>query len=339
LPKNLGLWVYLHTAQATFGQLIVTVSSTSNLSKYFRVIYPFSISAGTIARLVEGWNFLPVHRDDLTNQNNESWNNTMILLKIQFSSTANTLGQISIDSMVYDVERMARCIFTFDGFRQSVYNIAYPIMNAAGIRGTVNVVSYWVGTNASGFTYATEDMIRTLYNDGWTIGNHTDNHPNLTTLDANDIKMHVTNCKNWLISKGFTKYLDYFAYPNGTWNSTVVGAIAACGIKASRTTSDSLQFTTNLLLLQAFNIANTTPLANVKTMIDYAIKYGGTIIFYFDGVYTDTPVDTLEWSLANFQALIDHIVACKIKCVTIDEFYQGLTNRRYRSIPLTRNTI
>lgn len=337
-PKNLGLWVYLHTAQATFGQMIITISSTTNFSKYFRFYIPYSPSAGTIVRVIDGWNFFPMHRDDMTVYGGESWSNTMITLKIEFSSSATNLGQISIDNMVYDYVMEPRLMFTFDGFRQSIHDTAYPIMAAADIPGTVFMVANWVGQGGA-IPYATLAMAQTLRDAGWSVCNHTDDHTDLSTASLADATQHIKTGKEWLVANGFSSTKDYLAYPNGTWSDTAVQAATDCDVKAARTTSNALHFRANPLLIKVFNIVTSTTLANVKTMIDYTIKYGGTICFYFDGVYSVAPLDTLEWSLANFQGLINYIVACKIKCVTIDEWYNGLTNYKYKSVPITRSTL
>jgi hypothetical protein len=50
----------------------------------------------------------------------------------------------------------------------------------------------------------------------------------------------------------------------------------------------------------------------------------------------ETPTVSAEWSIANFQSLINYIVSLKIKCVTIDEWHEGLTDPRALSISVSR---
>ncbi len=82
-------------------------------------------------------------------------------------------------------------------------------------------------------------------------------------------------------------------------------------------------------------VVNTTSLTTALCWIDLAIQHNATIFLMFHQLATPASTE-YDWTHANFQLLMEYIVARKIKCITIDEWYKGLTNPRWRSVPLSR---
>jgi hypothetical protein len=70
--------------------------------------------------------------------------------------------------------------------------------------------------------------------------------------------------------------------------------------------------------------------------IDNAIKDGTTIIFLCHRLLANA--GETATAIADFKALVDYVVERGIDVVSVDEWYEGLTNPRYRSIPLSRAT-
>lgn len=62
-------------------------------------------------------------------------------------------------------------------------------------------------------------------------------------------------------------------------------------------------------------------------------------IFLVFHAIIESPAVAENWPIADFQALIEWLVAKKVDCPTIDEWYEGLINPRHRAIPLNRQTV
>jgi len=348
LPKYITLCAYLHTPQVTFGQLSVYIGATSGLTNHYRLNYPLNAPLGSqILTLTGGWNKIVMHRDDLVVVNTPAWTNTQIAVQIRLtvaSAATNQVCQVSIDDLCYDGESLARCVITADGGRLKVYSAMYPYMAARGIKGTVAITVNNVGGNCGGESgrYMNLAEFQALYAAGWSVINHTVTHPDLTTLTQAQVETEINGCATYLLANGFTRSAHYFAYPNGAYNDTVLAAADACGVLAARTTYRSLQNsggdTRTIKCYVLSNGASSTvdaTLAKAKETVDWAVRYGATIFFYIDGVYTTAPYDAYEQpETTYFQPLIDYIVARRIKCVTMDEWYRGLADPRYQSILL-----
>ena len=67
-------------------------------------------------------------------------------------------------------------VLTFDDGYTSVFTTAFPIMQQYGMVGTVYMNMGYVGDDG----YLTLDQLHQLYDAGWTIGDHTPVHTNLS---------------------------------------------------------------------------------------------------------------------------------------------------------------
>lgn len=136
-------------------------------------------------------------------------------------------------------------VITFDdGFADQMQ--AYNILAAHRMRATFYIIngseaSLWcigAGRRPSdplqppegcGDAYLTWDQIRYLDSSGLiTIGGHTFDHPNLTTLDAAGLTHQITESKT-SIERELGHSIYHFAYPYGAYNAQVLAATQAAG--------------------------------------------------------------------------------------------------------------
>jgi hypothetical protein len=95
------------------------------------------------------------------------------------------------------VSRKSKVLVTFDDGDDTLYAAAFPVMQAAGMRGTAYLVGSYVGT----FSNVALAQLQEMYAAGWDLGNHTWSHKALalrgsitsaagtatfTTVDADD---------------------------------------------------------------------------------------------------------------------------------------------------------
>lgn len=101
-------------------------------------------------------------------------------------------------------------VFTFDDQHASVYNVAFPIMQEYGFRGT-----NFVNSNALGLSnlFGWEELEEMELSYGWETGGHTLNHEALNQLDYEDavyaikqdylnLKAHGLNPRSFALPKG-----------------------------------------------------------------------------------------------------------------------------------------
>lgn len=326
-----SFWAYCHTEPIeTLLQLHIIISSTANYTKYFR----YTVNGQNLA---VGWNLLSVHKEDMDNVNDDSWDNSMLLVGFNITPVTGQTAIVSIGGVNQELRQIPKVLLTFDdGNEENISDNVFTYMGDRGLKGTSFITSSWVGTA----TFMTEANLDTLYAAGWAMANHSVTHPDFTGLTQAGVESEISVCRDWLLARGYDRSANHLAYPFGLRNNMVSDACIAQGVLTGRVAATD-SFTPgadNLLVLAADYVLNTETLADIIDHVDTALRSGKTIIVVFHRI-KDTPTETSDWSTVKFQGLIDHLLTRKVSCVTVDEWYEGLTNPRYRSIPLTRVSV
>ena len=319
----ISLDVYIVDTTKT-SSITVYLSSTTNFSKYF---------SRAITGLKNGWNRIRIYKNFWSNTGTEDWANTMIRLRVRTDSSASGNSIVYFDNLMYGTYHRPKVIWTCDDGWASQYDELYAYMAPRGLKATHYIVGSYIGTGS----YMTLAQLQTLYNAGHDICNHTYEHTNLTTLGTQaEMESAISLNKDYLIGNGFTRNNMHlhFCYPNGGYNDIASAALTAQGYLTARTVVSQAGISVptpelNYLRLVTRNLGNTTTLASTKLDIDYAIAAGATLVIESHKFIT-TPTQSTEWGIADMQALVDYILSKKeqIDCVTISEWYRGLTNPR-----------
>lgn len=123
---------------------------------------------------------------------------------------------------------------TFDDGYYSAYSKGIPILDAARLKCTFYTITSLVGDTADG--YVTQSQLRTLYQNGHEIGNHTRTHPALSTVSSTQLTSETSGAQQDLTNWGYNP--TTFAYPyddyGGSSNSAVVAAVKASGARGAR---------------------------------------------------------------------------------------------------------
>jgi peptidoglycan/xylan/chitin deacetylase (PgdA/CDA1 family) len=98
--------------------------------------------------------------------------------------------------------------------------------------------------------------IRKLIRAGWEIDAHTIHHPDLTTLGAAQLREEVAGSRE-AIRKRFHVPVNFFCYPAGRYNGTVVAAVQAAGYLGATTTNYGLARPSELYTLARVRINGT----------------------------------------------------------------------------------
>ncbi len=104
--------------------------------------------------------------------------------EVDTASANNTaINSVYLDSMWLNPAFRPMLMLHFDDGYPSEFSEAAPYMRTKGLRGTVGVVSSFVGT--AGFMNITQ--LQQLYDAGWDLINHSDTHIDASTKEANSI--------------------------------------------------------------------------------------------------------------------------------------------------------
>lgn len=213
-------------------------------------------------------------------------------------------------------------LFTFDlddGYGASIYTNAFAHMTTKGVAGTAYVVTNQPG----GVGDATWDQLREMYADGWAIANHTNTHGLLTVKSQADQETEFSTAANTLIAQSMPRAAYHVAYPGGACNLDTNTAMANTGMISGRTYLDIKQcFDVNAVQkyrIPTIRLNPTVTLATAKTYVDQA-KANNTIACFTLHSIVDAG-DAASWPIADFQALVDYVVARGVPTYTIDQLY------------------
>lgn len=123
-------------------------------------------------------------------------------------------------------------VLTFDDGYRSFYENAFPLLKKYHLKATEFVITRGVGALA----YLTWDQIVEMDRSGLVeIGAHTEHHPSLTGISAASAIEEIKGSKLDLESR-LGKKIEFFAYPYGDFNDSVVADVRNAGYLAAVST-------------------------------------------------------------------------------------------------------
>jgi peptidoglycan/xylan/chitin deacetylase (PgdA/CDA1 family) len=137
-----------------------------------------------------------------------------------------------------------RLVVTFDDAHLSVFDLAYPILSALGLPGTVFAVTDYVEDGRSlhwersydwrDTPFADElrgmswDQLAELADAGWEVGSHTQTHPRLTTLTDDALLRELEESRK-ACERALGRPCRSLAYPFGDTDERVARQAAVAG--------------------------------------------------------------------------------------------------------------
>jgi len=290
----------------------------------------FSCNIDT-AGLQDGWNPIVVARSSCIPINSPSWasNITSIQFRVELNSSVAPTKNVTVnfdnlrENYGGGVFNKAQVILTFDGSWNSTLYNATPILVSNHQSGVAFIVTNQIGenqstmsehdyaydcgmsTNGNAIPCISANQIKTLYNDGWDISSHTVNHADLVTRTSDDFPIpgmindnfELANSFSSLKALGFAGSARFFAYPNGAYNSIVVGSIQNQGNYIfARALGEGID-QPNLYPQDPYNLsyrAQSTPVtpsitpAEVEDEINQIIPENGLLILTFHIIQKNT---------------------------------------------------
>lgn len=139
-------------------------------------------------------------------------------------------------------------VVSFDDGYLSDYTHAAPVLAALGWPGVLNLVLHNIGPGG-----LTPHEIGRLVRQGWELDSHTIDHPDLTTLGPQELRRQLVVSRREL-RRRFGVPVDFFCYPSGRENATVVAAVAAAGYTGATTTAEGFADRSQGFLLRRIRV-------------------------------------------------------------------------------------
>lgn len=335
---------YCITDPATTINSILFYFGSVAWSKYFNSI--FSASS-----MVQGWNYLTITPPNTVYTGGENWGSAFVKMRVALWPLAGQIASVSFDAIYYDGVGIPKVLFTFDDGWLTAHQNAFPYMQSKGVKGTMYTIPKFLrdsGDPLANALYMSQAEIRQWHDAGFLIANHTINHAYYLTQNytVSDYKDKVRQCIDWLNANGYSDGAYHIAYPRGEYDAGVIQAMKDLGMKTGRSVRNGQQHTYHAVddyfQLTIRSMGSVVDISTAKSYVDAAILMGVTCIFMFHQIPVDDTANTVDaqpslaFSQSKFQQLVDYVVERKVDTPTMDEWYQGITNPRFRGVPLLR---
>lgn len=204
----------------------------------------------------------------------------------------------------------------FDDGTLSAYNNAFPLLNAAGFKGTSYIITNQIGNSG---IMNTSQLLQ-LQAWGHEIGDHTRTHPYLTTLTPTQIAAEISGARDDLHALGITS-VNAVDYPYGDYNSAVIDVAQQLGFSGARTTDDGINYrTSEAFTLRAYSFVNTATFTTMKNLIDQAVANKTWLIMVYHEI--DNNNNQFSTTPTEMQQVVDYLKTNNVKVVTVS---QGLS--------------
>jgi peptidoglycan/xylan/chitin deacetylase (PgdA/CDA1 family) len=122
-------------------------------------------------------------------------------------------------------------VVSFDNGYHSQYSQALPVLRRLGWVGDENIQLTGLPPSQGGLS---EREVRALIAAGWELDTQGTSHADLITLDASQLHEQVAGARA-VLQHRYRVPVNWFCYPSGHYNATVVAAVRAAGFAGSTT--------------------------------------------------------------------------------------------------------
>ncbi len=122
-------------------------------------------------------------------------------------------------------------VLTFDNGYASQYKNAMPILKRLGWVGNENIQLSGLPPSQGGLT---EGQVHGLLSAGWELDTQGISHADLIALNASQLHYQVATARQ-ILQKRYGVPVNWFCYPSGHYDATVIAAVKAAGFVGSTT--------------------------------------------------------------------------------------------------------
>ena len=122
-------------------------------------------------------------------------------------------------------------VLSFDNGYQSQYTQALPVLQRLGWVGDENIQLTGLPPSQGGLG---QGQIRGLLSAGWELDTQGNSHADLITLDGEQLRYQVAGTRA-VLQQRYRVPVNWFCYPSGHYDATVIDAVKAAGYRGSTT--------------------------------------------------------------------------------------------------------
>ncbi|HEY2160688.1 MAG TPA: polysaccharide deacetylase family protein [Solirubrobacteraceae bacterium] len=122
-------------------------------------------------------------------------------------------------------------VVTFDNGYTSQYTNALPVLKRLGWVGVENIQLLGLPPSQGGLT---DQQVRGLISSGWELDTQGMSHADLISLNSAGLQYQITHARQLLRSR-YGVAVNWFCYPSGHYDSTVIDAVKGAGFTGSTT--------------------------------------------------------------------------------------------------------
>jgi peptidoglycan/xylan/chitin deacetylase (PgdA/CDA1 family) len=143
-------------------------------------------------------------------------------------------------------------VVSFDDGFGNQYTKATPILARHGWAGTLNLALSHFDQPGWGLG---PKAIQHMIHRGWEVDSHTMTHPYLPGLSADALAYEIGHSRS-VIRRRFHIPVNFFCYPGGAYNSTVITAVRQAGYLAATSTQSGIARSTQMWTLDRIRVSH-----------------------------------------------------------------------------------
>ncbi len=231
-----------------------------------------------------------------------------------------SLAGSPVDSIQATLEMRGAITVTFDDGWRSVYENAWPILQALDIPANVAVYTEAVGFPA----YMTEAHLDELHDAGWAMVAHTVTHDSLPNLSTGELDFELRAGQEWLVDRNYRGsnvfVAPYHEFEDREKTAASAYYTAARGYSANTVSPDSIvawmpDRPFDLTGFEGDDLPYTTTAGRdrLRDLLQRTLDEGAFIDLFFHQIPTA--------NAADFQAMMDVVDEFRDRVLTYDQLY------------------
>ncbi len=220
--------------------------------------------------------------------------------------------------------------FTFDDAPVTQYTNAVPILAKYNFSATTYINTDYIGNKKGKLQLDQLKEMENVY--GWDVSSHTLSHLDVAQKGKDSmIKKQILGAKQYLIDNGFSKGIEHFAYPFGSFDYDYTMELVKEHFKSARGIRGNIETIppADDYRLRVLYIFNHTHPSTVLKRVDNAIENGDWLILVNHGI-EDSNANHIhsKYLKANFEKIVEGVYNSGIKVMTVSEVYDQLIEKK-----------
>ena len=298
--------------QVSFGNRLQTVKlrlSSGNIETDYAEAIVWQESRDPII-LGSTFEFQSLARGDFAVTGNVDWSK---INRAQLLVTDNATGEVAFYvAGIYAVPNKPKATvsFAFDDGDATTYTRALQKLSLYRFPATTYVIADAIGDPG----FMTLEQLQKLRDQHhWEVGPHSltiasHNLPSgLNSLDPAALKVEMDGLRDWIYENGFSR--ASFAYPKGAASPEVRNYVRRdyCAGRVTARGPETIPARDEYIMRGwSINGLNSN-LGTVKEVVDKAVADGTWAMLSFHDIVTGTPVESTDFNLAEFEAVVDYV--------------------------------